>query len=250
MNHRNLRGRAASFASALLALVLTTACVDISINGDGEGVSGSGDLVTREIDASGFSKLNISHAYDATIRAGDSFSVSVTADDNLIDSVDIAASGDTLRADLDGVDSLRNVTLRLDVTMPALTEVELSGASHADIEGFGSIEELRLDASGASSFNGSIDVGRLELRLSGASRAELRGNAGAADLEADGASHLELRDLEIETASANLSGASSGTVTVSGALDVDLSGAARLEYGGDPQLGDVDTSGGATLSSR
>ena len=78
----------------------------------------------------------------------------------------------------------------------------------------------------------------------------LRGYAATADLSASGASRLDLFDLQIDEGNVALSGASSAGVTVLEELDADLSGASHLEYDGSPQIGDVSTSGGSTITRR
>lgn len=245
--------RSTPLAALVSAVALVTfACIDIQIGTDDSGprIDGSGDLLSEDFAVSGFSALEVSHAFDTEVRHGDAFTVSVTADDNVIELVRVTVSGSTLRLDLDRSPSLNNVTLRAAITMPVLTDVELSGASRADIEGFPPTDALRLDASGASAFSGKIDVDRLTMRLSGVSSAVLDGDAADAALDASGASRFELRDLKIEDCQVVLSGASSADLTVFGRLDVDLSGAARLDYYGDPRLGDVNTSGGSSMEAR
>ena len=50
------------------------------------------------------------------------------------------------------------------------------------------------------------------------------------------------------TARAVASGRS--TVNVTGTLDVNLSGGSRVEYIGEPTLGDIDLSGDSTVSKK
>lgn len=237
----------------LAALALgTVACVDININDDGDStrLDGSGDLVSEDFSLDGFDALKIAETFDATVRASDAFSVTVTTDDNVIQSVEIRVSDGTLHLGLESGLSLNRVTLRAEITMPELTVVELSGASHADLDGFAPQPAIDLSASGASSFEADLDTERLTLDLNGASSATLRGFAADARLEGSGASSLALGDLRIEDADVELSGASSAELTVLNHLDADLSGASNLNYDGDPQLGDISASSGASITRR
>ena len=44
-----------------------------------------------------------------------------------------------------------------------------------------------------------------------------------------------------------LSGASDGTVNLTGTLDADVSGASKLRYYGNPTMGDIETSGASSI---
>ena len=49
------------------------------------GIVGSGELETREMEYSGFERLDIGSAFEVDITRGDSYSVIITADDNVIE---------------------------------------------------------------------------------------------------------------------------------------------------------------------
>lgn len=68
-------------------------------------VVGSGNVVTRQVPVSSFSKLEVSYAFTVRLSFGDPAAVKVRIDDNLVDHLDVAVSGGTLRIGLKGVDS-------------------------------------------------------------------------------------------------------------------------------------------------
>jgi hypothetical protein len=68
--------------------------------------------------------------------------------------------------------------------------------------------------------------------------------------DASGASRFNLDDFTVNNADVDFSGASSGTVNLDGRLDADLSGASRLWYIGEPNMGNIDTSGASTISKK
>jgi len=152
--------------------------------------------------------------------------------------------------------------------MPHLYEVDLSGAvrgaaqgftsSHdfiGDLSGASSLDmrdmsagDVEFDLSGASRVTGDIIAGDADLDVSGASNVQLQGAASDMEIEASGASHVDLADFVVSNADVNLSGARQATVNLDGILDADLSGASNLSYIGEPTMGDIDTSGGSTIS--
>ncbi len=228
-------------------------------------VTGSGNVVTVREAQTGFDRLDIGHAFRATIDQGDDFSVVIRIDDNLEEQLRVIKRGTTLEEQLRvmkrgttleiGLDpartfSFQNVTLEVDITMPLLVGLDLSGASHATISGFESDRPMEIDVSGASTLRGDLISGNLTMDASGASTVALDGIGGDLALDASGASTVDLEEFAVADAQVGLSGASSATVNVSGILDVEASGASRLEYTGDPELGRIDTSGASSVGEK
>jgi hypothetical protein len=238
-----------------LVVPLVTACgalPDLSAVTGGTPVAGSGNVVTEEFGLSGFDKVEVSSAFDVEIQQGDAFSVVVRVDDNVQPYLDVVKQGSTLRIGLRPL-SLGGVTiatLEAEVTLPSLAGLELSGASAVSVTGFESTEALFVEASGASSLGGDIAAGGVRVNVSGASQVKLSGSGEDLVMDVSGGSSVDLGDFPVTDANAEVSGASSATVNVTGTLDAEASGAARLIYLGSPTLGRVESSGGGTIEPR
>ena len=197
--------------------------------------------------------------------------MSITADDNLFEYMDVSQEGQTLKIGLTSTIAIPPRTLRAEVTMPEFYRLGLSGAARGTVFGFSSSGDLEFDMSGASSLHihdvsaadikfdlsgasrvsGAITAsGDVDFNLEGASKAELSGSANDIRIVASGASRLGLDDFPVQNADVSLSGASHGTVNLDGRLDADLSGASKLWYIGEPTMGDIHSSGGSTLSKK
>jgi hypothetical protein len=217
--------------------------------GDAEAIRGSGNVVTEEMALADFSAVEAANAFEVEITQADTFAVTIRVDDNILDLLDVSKEGDTLKIGLERGVSLRgDVTLEAGITMPDLKGLELSGASSASVSGFRSSDRLDIDLSGASTLDGDLEAGNTDIDASGASRVLLEGFATELTIEGSGASSLDLADFTVNTAEVRLSGASDATVRAQERIDpVDVSGASRLRYLGDPSLGDVTTSGASTV---
>jgi len=256
-----------AIVAALVALFLTSGLL---VGCVGDIITGSGNLETEEMDFSEFTRVEVSSAFEVEIAQSDSYSVSVTADDNLFDYIQVSKVGETLKIGLRTVSIQWPATLQANVTMPQLHGLNLSGATNGTASGFTSTENLDIEVSGASSIElaeisagdamlnisgasdvtGDITAGDVNLNVAGASTVQLEGSASDIVVEASGASRVKLGDFTINNADVSLSGASSGTVNLSGRLDADLSGASNLEYIGEPTLGTMNISGASMLSSK
>lgn len=234
----------------------------------GGKITGSGTLVTREMAFSEFRVVDVGSTFKVEITRSDSYFVSITADDNLFDYVDVYKTGNTLVLGLKQGYSYSSITLKARIKMPELNELILSGATQAYVEEFSSSNKLVVSLSGASSLDmadmsvGGLEIessgasivrgevvssGDVKLTLSGASRIELNGTGKNLVLSASGASDAKLSRFSVHDANVKLSGVSSASIDLDGRLDANLSGGSGLTYSGTPTLGEIEISGGSTI---
>jgi hypothetical protein len=211
---------------------------------------GSGNLETEEYAFANFTRVEISSAFEFEIKQSSSYSINVTADDNVIDYVQVSQDGQTLRIRLGTVPSLRLVTLRASVAIPQLHGLTVSGASRGTVSDFSSSEGLNITVSGASRVTGDITAGDVKFDISGASTIQLEGSANDMVASVSGASRFNLGDFTVNNANVNFSGASSGTANLNGRLDANISGASTLLYIGEPIMGTINISGASTLRQK
>ena len=212
------------------------------------GVTGSGTLVTRDFAVSDFSEVEVGNAFKVDITRGDSFTVMVTADDNVIDMVDVTKSGQTLRIGLKS-GSYNHATYRGSVGMPDLRRLQMADASVGTLTGF-TPRRLDLGLSGASQVTGRLEGGQINMAAREASTVTLGGSADDVALTASGASRANLGDLSAGTTRASLREASTATVNVKDKLDADLRSASNLYYIGNPSLGSVSAVEESSLRHR
>ena len=242
-----------SLLLAAFAILFLSACSlpDVMVSGVGQTVTGSGNVVTLEQPNQGFSRVEFSHAFEADVTQGESYSVVITIDDNLEQYLQVSQSGDTLKIGFQpGLLSLRNATMRARVTMPELTAVIGSGATQIRIDGFESGKDLRVEVSGASTLRGNIDAGNLNAEVSGASRLELAGRGQDGRINVSGASQANLASFAMQDVQVEASGASRAEVNASGRLDAEASGASMVHYSGNPTMGRIQTSGAGNVRAR
>jgi hypothetical protein len=233
------------FFILFIALAMLFGCAQIPI-------TGSGNLVTQEEPIIGFDKVDISHSFEVDISQGESFSVIIRIDDNLVEHLQVVKEGSSLKI---GLDPNRNytaskATMTAEVTMPELTGLDLSGASHATISGFKSTNDFSVDLSGASSLVGDIEAAKTSFDLSGGSDANLSGSGQKTTIDAAGSSQIDLSNFLVADVMVNASGGSTATVNTSGRLNADASGASQVYYLGDPILGEIDSSGSSSVERR
>jgi len=238
---------------------------------------GSGKLKTEAFNFNDFSAVEVNGPIRVNTSYADAYNVNLTVDDNIFSDIEISKEDNTLKVSLKkssffGIRKTRYVdaVADLDIIMPQLRSLTLSGTAEGTISGFNSRASMDFELSGAStlelkgisagdmSFNisgastvsGDIVAGDITYKVSGASTVHLDGTVSNVTCDASGANQIKLDELKAVNADIRLSGASTATINLTGKLDVNLSGDSDLFYFGNPVMGNTKISGGSTMSRK
>ncbi len=250
LNHPTRRRRTSVLLTAVAGLTLTFFLPGCGPFIGGPTITGSGNVVTKPYPFTNFTGISAGASFDVQVTQGASPTVSVTADDNLVEYLDVTASGNRLNLFLKSNVNVRNATLRAVVSIPELTALDLSGASRGKIQGCRTAKEVDIELSGASRLEGDLESGDTRLELSGASHAVLKGSAGNVRVNASGASHADLEQFKVKDASVDVDGASHLIVSPSGKLSARASGASSVRYAGQPTSVDSSASGASSIKPK
>jgi hypothetical protein len=207
---------------------------------------GSGKMATETRKLVGFSKLDISGSYNVVIKQDSVSSVSVTADDNLMQDIKTDVSGDKLRiSSKDNICSSGRFVLN--INLRDLSAIKTSGA--VDIESDGKLvaKDLVIDLSGATKMTLNLNANNVNITGSGLTELNLTGQASSHTIELSGAGHVNALDFIVAKYTIETSGASSFKINVLNELNVNSSGASDIEYRGNPKTIHNDKSGAGSL---
>lgn len=224
-----------TIAIASSAILFTSCGVNV-LHGEGKKTTQS-PTVAGNFDAV---DIRISSDVKITVSEGSTAGVRYSGYENIIKHIKTEMNGNTLVIDYD-LDDTWNVEaddLKVNITVPVLTAVAVSGAPDVDIEGDVKGEALDIDVSGASSITiENIHTNRLTADMSGVAGLEIKGGmVRSASYELSGAGKIEAFNLLTEETKASISGTGKGEVNVSQKLVADISGAGAIKYKGDPQV--------------
>jgi hypothetical protein len=212
------------------------------------GVKGDGNVVKEDRAIKSFTSLEVSGAFKVFLYQGKSESLTVEADQNLMQYIKTVVKGDRLEIYTDEEIS-RPTKLNIYLTFEQLEMIDISGAVSVKGDERMTFGELNIDGSGASDLELIMDVDALEADFSGASEIELSGQARWVKIDLSGASEIDAYDFIIESCELDVSGAAEVKIHVTGNLDVDVSGAASVNYKGSPKV-QSDVSGAGSLRSK
>lgn len=194
---------------------------------------------TRELKVDAFDRLSLGGAARLTVTLGSPARVVATGPAGAVGELELIQQGTDVKISRAFREHFclfcREDAVTIQVTVPELSYLELSGASRAQfdspVEG-----TLELKLSGASRAELEAGGGNLKANLSGSSRLTLSGFAERLDATLSGASRIEAAQSDVFEASLRLSGASRANLGEVQVLTVDASGASRVYYSGSPEI--------------
>ena len=215
-------------------------------------LTGSGNLVTQEVDLTNFEQVEAGLHFDLTIRRGVEPQVMLTVDDNFIDFIQVEQTGSKISFGFKPglAYDIAGVTLKAEVITPEITRLDLNGTSHAHLVGYQSQQPFAAYLTGSSSLTGEVRLDVVEIHAFGSSFVKLSGSGTDLSLEACGANIIDLGDYETVDAQLDVSCASKVILGAAGQLVGDASQNAQVFYAGEPALHQFKVHEFASLQSR
>lgn len=210
-------------------LLLVAFAAGCNINGFGKGVRGSGNRQTEKRNVPGFLSVEVSGAFEVEIVARQERSLEVSGDDNILPLVTTEVRGNVLHISTNKSYSV-NRPVNVKISVPELEGISSSGASKINVSGIKNAE-FEVDSSGASN-----------LSLTGETK-QLR-------IDTSGASNIEAKDLHAQKVEVQSSGAGYVSVYATDQLSASASGAARVDYYGNPSNVSPDVSGAGSVNKK
>lgn len=245
----------------IVAMVLFNACTI---------ARGSGRVITESRAVSGFERVELGGSGDLIIMQGETESLTVETDDNLMQYVVADVRGSTLYLGTDarqvGIFSPTRIRFTLQVedlnglalsgsgsiTAEAIAtdrfDIEISGSGAAWLEQL-TVDQLHVDISGSGTAQvDDLVADEMRARVNGSGNVEVAGDVARTDVTVNGSGGVRAGDLQSDRVDVNISGSGTATVWAVETLDINLSGSGSVRYYGEPLL-DSNTSGSGTISS-
>lgn len=215
-----------------------------------ETVTGSGKAATEDRQVGPVTDVTLSGIGNLTIRQGDTPSLSVTADDNLLPLIETETSGKKLTIRTKSGFNLKpSGPLNFTLTVPRLERLSVSGSGNAATEKLTS-EELTVKLSGAGNATlRDLTCKTLTISLSGAGNATVTGSAEKAKATISGAGEIDASNFKVATAEVKVSGAGNAAVWATDELKAKVSGAGDVTYKGSPKI-DKKVSGAGSVKAQ
>lgn len=206
--------------SILFIFVLTGCTIDLNRSFNINSIRGSGKLVTYTYEVEGVEKVRLLGAGELNITQGDKDSLSIEAEDNVLDHLDVNVVGDTLKIGFEnGWNIVPTRTIVITLMVKDLSLIEVSGAG--EVKG------------------SDIDTDSLDVILNGGGSFILSGKADTQNVEFNGAGSYDAGNLQSQDVNVTSNGAGTATVWAEKTLKIVLNGAGSLSYYGSPQVSET-----------
>jgi hypothetical protein len=163
------------------------------------------------------------------------YKVTVEADGNLFEYIEVREEGNTLRIrEMDGYNLDPSRGIKVYVSAPRFTQFDASGACEIITQNqVRSTERIDVDLSGACDVQLDLNAPAVTVDASGASSIKLKGETKDLKLDGSGSVNFRCFDLMSESVYVGISGAGDAEVHASVKLDVSVSGAGSVKYKGN-----------------
>lgn len=200
-----------------------------------ERIRGNGVVKEESRNASSFTDISTSGVYKVVITQGNSHSIRVEAEENLLPYIVTEIRGGELRIQSKkgyNIQPTKGITVY--VTLQEVDKLSASGASGFSNTGILKSDRIQLDFSGAADADLNINTKKLAVGLSGASNIKLKGSSDKAEYGISGAADIKALDLSSDDVSVDISGTGKAQVFAQKKLAASISGMGSIKYKGDP----------------
>ncbi len=195
---------------------------------DGSCVQGEGPVVSETLTLGALTGIDFQAVGDVVVVQAKTQEVVVRGEQNVLDRLNQDVMDGVW--DIGFIDCVENIeALEIDITVPVLSSVELSGAGDITVE---------------------MDTDAIDTIHSGSGGIELSGTSTTHQITLSGTGDVNAFELLTEETSVILSGVGSARVSASELLTVVLSGTGNVFYKGDPELDTTVTGLGDVIDAN
>ena len=203
----------------------------------------TGNAITEMRDVADFSEITVNGLANIELRNGAFEPITVVANEGMMPFIETTVSGDRLTITYEGcldADTDGFVTPTYTITLPELTSLKCFGLINVSNEGTLKGDKLEINSHGLENFDLDVEYNTLITSIKGAGTAKLSGKVINQELNVRGAGTYSAFPLESDECTINIWGAGDAEVFVNERLEVDIFGAGRVCYKGQPTTIDTD----------
>lgn len=237
-----------SLTLLVLPSLLLSACQIPFIN----VVRGSGNVITESREVSGFDEIRLDGAGRLVITQGDTESLEIEAEDNLLPELTSDVRGGTLilgyQEKFWRTSVIPTKEIHYTLTVMDLQKVTFNGAADLEMTSL-QTSSLTIEINGAGQIKiNDLTADSVSVTINGTGNVELAGEVSTQTIEIDGAGNVRAGDLLTATTSIEVNGLGNSTVWATESLDVTINGGGSLNYYGSPSV-TQDINGAGSINS-
>ncbi|WP_164732277.1 head GIN domain-containing protein [Flagellimonas oceanensis] len=205
-------------------------CATIAISCSSDDISGSGTLTTESRELNAFTSVSVTGIANVNITQGDSQTLEITADSNVMDYLRTEVDNGSLSIYLASGHNYKNITVQV--------EVMAKGLNGVTNEGSGSIKILDVENPDFYINNkGSADI-------------SLSGTSNTLTVENEGSGRISGYSFFTDTSEIDIVGSGDVEISCSDQLHVEIDGSGNVFYKGNPTISSKIEGSGKVINSN
>jgi hypothetical protein len=229
----------------LLVASITSGCVMYP------GIPGSGTIVSETRAVEGFKSVSVGGSGTLRITQGDTESLEVEADDNLLPYLRTEVSGGELKIwwERGNLRFTKSPVYTLGVRR--LERVHLSGSLQAQMDRL-TTEKFAGHISGSGKIElGQLEAGEVKMRISGSGELSIeQGRGDSLDVGISGSGNARMAGFEVKDVEVSISGSGNAEIHAVNSLDASVSGSGNVTYVGSPKVNSSVSGSGRVRSKQ
>ncbi|MEO6219279.1 MAG: head GIN domain-containing protein [Ginsengibacter sp.] len=234
-----------NFITPLSVVFLFVSC-NVSFNGD--SLSGNGNIKKETRNVGNFKAIKSSGSIDIEISSGDTYSVSVEDDENILPVIVTDVDNGTLNIHYKNNTSINNDHAKVYIKAPSLEKIISSGSANISItDAIKNNHEIEIGISGSGNIEGGVDAPKISASIGGSGNMDLKGRTKDFEARVSGSGDLECGNLQSENTTVRVSGSGNAHVFASVHLTASVSGSGNVRYRGNPSSPEIHSSGSGSV---
>ncbi|UTY60312.1 DUF2807 domain-containing protein [Massilia sp. erpn] len=212
----------------------------------GERVQGSGKIVKQSREPGHFSGIGLGMSGNVEIRVGNSESVTIETDENILPLIETVVENGTLKIRPVKKDtSFDTRNLRIVVQARALEKVSVGGSGNVEVNGMRG-ERLQFDVGGSGNINArGLEGASVAVSLGGSGSLKASGMAENVNVSIGGSGKVALGQLQARNVTVSIGGSGEAIVWAKESLNTSVAGSGDVSYYGDPRVNKNVTGSGS-----
>jgi hypothetical protein len=215
-------------------------------------ITGIGEITTQTLQVNDITGINFEVAGSVILTQGPIQQITATGHSNIISKIKTNVSNDIWKIDFEDKDRYDDYELTIEITLPNVSDVKLSGAGDIVLNDFYDQDNLSLDIPGAGSIELHKFTGIDELEVDVNGHGMIKGNEtitglNLVDINYRGSGKYEGMLIQSKEYDINISGAADCLVHATDQLNVRITGSGVISYKGHPVIDEKITGAGSVV---
>jgi hypothetical protein len=212
-------------------------------NAFAEQVKGSGNVLSKEIKVDPFTQLKMNGVFNVLISQGEKESLTIEADDNLIDLIEVKNNGNVLTIKQKKESDIKPTKFNVYITVKDLEKIETNSVGDIKTTTPLNLKNFDLSSSCVGDITLEINCERFYASISSVGDLSLKGKANETSIRNSSVGNVKAIDFISENLSLENSGVGNVEVYANKEISLISSGVGNVKYKGDAIVKHIENKG-------